>query len=635
MGRALSEKFRDFGLATLVTLSGIYLAFPCLLFFLGWLRWGIALPIGVLFILAVFGAIRAWWNQSHSQPTGAAASFGGSESLPAKQIFLPKSLFLEIAIPLFLLVILLWGTGGYGPQDSDHPKHNAILKTLIQEDWPPHVASDRGEFPLVFYVAYYLPASLVGKNLGWPAANHFLQWWSAFGLALSMIWFCILARHNSWAVPLIFFFFSGLDIVGATVLRFAQNLSQTGHLLPLVGGQIDWYSLRWWNWQMRWWDMELARNYPNPIEQLFFVPHQAIAGWMATGLLVTAGLNFAPLALRTLGIWCTVLALWSPLILMGLIPIIVWLLHELMITDGRKPLKVVWQTAGWPNVLVMPSFLVVALYFLARFAPLPFPGSPEARFGVGHHSLDWNIFLLRLALFLTLEVGVIVAILAFTPPWESARERRLAFWVGIWLMVLPFFRYGACNDLVMRASVPGLYVLAAWCARVLSHSGVARWKKLLLAGTLLMGATAPLSDLYAHFREIFRRGRLLEIPAFDNVADLWELNLRATMLAEEVSHPLIKNFKGHEFFLQYIGSSDTLFFRFLAKPSSAEASRANRQERTAGAAIVREHPLFSKGGTMTSRSPATDKPADVPSPRELACREQAPEFGVENFGSFP
>jgi hypothetical protein len=69
----------------------------------------------------------------------------------------------------------------------------------------------------------------------------------------------------------------------------------------------------------------------------------------------------------------------------------------------------------------------------------------------------------------------------------------------------------------------------------------------------------------------------LEIPAAETVQPLWQLNLRASQLAEESSHPLIRNFKGDEFFLQYIGSPETLFFRFLAKPRSRSPKFENRR----------------------------------------------------------
>ncbi len=573
-----AEKGQNVGIPMLVGISAAYLCLPYVFFFLGWFRWEIGLPVTATFLLAVFAAVRRWQGYPAGQPLATPPCPMEGCPPPPRGNFKSNLLTLVTGLGLLVVVTSLWGTGGYGPQDSDHPKHNAVLKTLIEENWPPFVQSDRGKFPLVFYVAYYLPASWVGKKFGWEAANHFLQAWSILGLTLSVIWFWTLTRKNSWVVPLVFFFFSGLDVFGAAILRFSANFHETGYFLPYVGDRIDWNALRWWNWQMRWWDMELARNYPNPIEQLFFVPHQAIAGWIATAILVTAGLASPALAATTWGVWCVLVLLWSPLVLVGFLPVVIWILWEQTATQAKGFFGTVRQSMSRPHLLILPAFVVVALYYAARFSPLPYPGSPVARFGIGNPWLPWNIFLPRLALFVILEFGIIAAILLVSRPWGSTAEARLAMLMFVWLAILPFFRFGACNDLVMRASVPGLFMLAAWSARTLSELRISRWKKLVLLGVLLIGATAPFSDLYAHFREALRKGRIVEIPAAETVQPLWQLNVRASQLAEESSHPLIRNFKGDEFFLQYIGSPDTLFFRVLAKPHTRSSTFENRQK---------------------------------------------------------
>jgi len=571
------EKGQNVGILTLVGISAAYLSLPYVFFFLGWLRWQIGLPVIATFLLAVFAAVRRWRGYPADQALAVLPPYREEDTPLRRASFQSRILTVVTALGLLVVVTSLWGTGGYGPQDSDHPKHNALFKTLIEQNWPPFVQSDRGEFPLVFYVAYYLPASWVGKKLGWEVANHFLQAWSILGLSLSLIWFWTLTRRNSWVVPVIFFFFSGLDVFGAAILRFSANFHETGYFLPYVGDRIDWNALRWWNWQMRWWDMELTRNYPNPIEQLFFVPHQAIAGWIATAILVTAGLASPALAASTWGVWCVLLLLWSPLVLVGLLPVVIWIIWNQLATQAKGFFGTLRQWMSWPHVLILPAFVVVALYYTARFGPLPFPGSPVARFGIGNPWLPWNVFLPRLALFFILEVGIIAAILLVSRPWESTTEARLAKLIFVWLAILPFFRFGACNDLVMRASVPGLFLVAAWSARTLSELRISRWKRLVLLGVLLIGATAPFSDLYAHFREALRKRRILDIPAAETVEPLWQINLRASQLAEEGSHLLIRNFKGDEFFLQYIGSPETLFFRFLAKPHTRAPTFENRQ----------------------------------------------------------
>ena len=51
---------------------------------------------------------------------------------------------------------------------------------------------------LTYYVAYYLPAALVGKIAGWTAANVVLFAWSATGAALAFLWLVVLSGAPVW-----------------------------------------------------------------------------------------------------------------------------------------------------------------------------------------------------------------------------------------------------------------------------------------------------------------------------------------------------------------------------------------------------------------------------------------------------
>lgn len=551
--------------ALLVWLSLIYTALPVAIFLLGWLKpvWAFlttACLVGAIILAGrqIISALCAF----RTEPTASGpASPPHGVATPRWQTLIAA----WTAIFLVVAVVLLWGAGGYGPQDSDHPKHNAIFKALIEGPWPTYVASDRGEFPLVFYIAYYLPSALIGKFWGWEAACHALQLWSVAGLVLSLSWFWLLAGRINWKVPAVFFFFSGWDVVGAAIVRLWHWLENaSGSLTTFSLVDIDWAALRWWNWQMRWWDLELARNYPNPIEQLFFVPHQVLGGWIIVGMIVAIGLRAPQIAFATLGILCTIVSLWAPLILIGLLPIVLWLLWQ---TKAHAQAgRILWRVLLSPaNLLTAPAFVMIALYYATRWGPVPFSAAAEAGFGIGQPSFPWPLFLIRIGLFLLVEVFIFAAILIWLRPFEGLAECRL-FWVSlIWLVILPFFRYGACNDLVMRASTPALFLFAAWVARTVSTTSTPVVKRLIVAGCLLIGSTAPFSDFYAHFREALRRGQLIQIPAKEKVLSLWELNVWSARQAETTTHPLVRLFRDQTFFLQYVGSSEGLFFRYFSR----------------------------------------------------------------------
>ncbi|MDW8077565.1 MAG: hypothetical protein RMJ16_01635 [Thermoguttaceae bacterium] len=556
--------------ALLIWLSLCYIFVPFIIFFFGWLKpvWAfictgsllLATGLAGRWILPVFeGTKKAPLGRVEETTGQTGGSFGGRVAAGAT------------ALCLVAAIVSLWGAGGYGPQDSDHPKHNAVLKALIEHPWPTYLESDRGQFPLVFYIAYYLPSALIGKLWGWEAASHALQLWSVTGLVLCLAWFWILVGRISWVVPVVFFFFSGWDVIGAAVIRFWHWWEASGASLTDLLSSVDWFALRWWNWQMRWFDPELARNYPSPIEHLFFVPHQVLAGWIVVGMITASGLRAPGAALAIMGVLCTLLVLWAPLILLGLLPLVLWLLWEAERATGswKKVGKLLLSTC---NLLAIPAFLAIALYYAARWAPLPFSGVAEAGFGIGHASFTWFMFLIRITLFLLVEVAIFALLLLWLRPFENESEYRLFGLSLAWVLVLPFFRYGACNDLVMRASVPALFLFAVWIARSLTISSTPVMRRLIVAGCLLIGSTAPFSDLYAHFREAIRRGQIVQIPAKEKVRSLWELNQWSARQAETSTHPLVRLFREQTFFLQYVGSEDTVFFRYLARKGPEEVA---------------------------------------------------------------
>jgi hypothetical protein len=120
-----------------------------------------------------------------------------------------------------LLLLGMSGVGGYGYQDTDWLKHNAVLKDLIERPWPVVYRLGGQDVPLVYYVAFYLPAAFLGKLGGWFLANQVLFGWSLIGLILVMLWFLILNQRAAFTVVLLFVMFSGLDIIGELVATSA------------------------------------------------------------------------------------------------------------------------------------------------------------------------------------------------------------------------------------------------------------------------------------------------------------------------------------------------------------------------------------------------------------------------------
>ncbi len=557
------------GFFYLVIASAVYLTTPYFIYFAFWLqaRWAV-LAILVLLGGTFAGCLRLG-RRNQAQVNLATFSSGSARPIILDAI-------------VFALVIgaigSLWGAGGYGPQDSDHPKHNAVFLTLVESSWPAKLTSDRGDFPLVYYLAYYLPAAVVGKLAGWTAANHALQLWSLTGLVLACLWFCQIAAAFRWPVLLLFAVFSGLDLLGALLLKVGHSLQDPPGLWTiLVSGQFDWSSLKWWNWQIRWWDLELMRNYPSNVELFFFVPHQGLSGWITTALLVESVRQVPAEAKRTSLLWWGLSSLWSPFVTVGLTPIVgwIWLSSGSRQDDVRDWLR---SFISVPNIAGIAVAGIIGTYYLSRWGALPFESDPQSGFGIGQVGWPLTSFLFRLALFFVLEIGVLAYLIWKSKSLHHSAERPLFFVSVGWLALLPFFRYGGCNDLVMRASIPAIFLIAAWTARAV-WSPTTSWRlRFLLIVVLAIGACNPFSDVYAHVREILRRGQWLMIPMQEEIPTLWQMSQKAGRIAQETDHPLRRNFSGDTFFLQYIGSEESLFFRWIARQAPLWSGDASAEK---------------------------------------------------------
>ncbi len=535
----------------LLAASGIYTGLPYLCFFVGWLRWWAA-SLGVILLGVALGGlvwIAGWTSPKTTRPASR------------QKVFFKKRSFWAMAVAWVggtLLLVSLSGAGGIGLQEGDYFKHNAVLKHLIVSPWPVWLQTDHGAFPLVYYSAWYLPAAVVGKWAGWTAANGVLFFWTALGVLLALAWFAVLVGRCGLMVLAVFFLFSAPDVLGAALFKLLgwDPGPPRPPPVPHPWG-IDWYALRWWNWELRWWAGPYTWNYCSLMELLFWVPQQAIGSWLCSGMMMVGYFRselrwrrwaLVPLALS---------ALWSPLVTVGLS---VFCLAELLANTLTDPLPIRQQVRAWlslPNLAALALLGIIGLYCAAHFGPVPFTNDPRAEFRFLSFD-DWPMpeYLFRLGCFWLVDVGTIVGLILLLrrPAW--GRERILfGTAIGV-LLVLSLFRYGLNNDLGMRVSMPSLFVLAVFLGKAAVEPQMPTLRRIILVGALALMATTPLAEVYRHLCEMRRRGQWLAIPPMETVQSLWELNQQTQARS------------GNDFFFrQYIGSPEAVFFRYLAAPA--------------------------------------------------------------------
>lgn len=499
-----------------------YLVLPVGIFLAGWLRWTWAVPAVVCTLAATGVWVRDLFNR-HASPL----------SWPWWQV--------GTLLAVVTLVVGTQGAGGFGVQTWDWIKHNAILRDLVGRSWPVTYDQLRQPVALIYYVAYYLPASLVGKAWGWEAACVAIYLWTVAGCFLSGLWLGSLSGGRWWLVLACLLFFSGWDLVGDAIWK-------PEHWRNNFDGE-------WWNslWTL-----------PANLTLIAYAPHQAIPGWLFTALLVAA-LEHEDGRETPAGILFALSLLWSPFITVGLgLLYLFW--HGGSWSRWRSALRGQWHPANLAAALLLT---VLVMYFQSRNLPVRLPPSltsepqvvQRGAFYITPLREGFAKFLPAYASTLVLEFGLLATVLLMTLRRQSGVERRWVLAAAFTLMLLPWIHYGRFNDLVMRVCIPALFVLQIIALRALTppaHSPAAPGQKnprppALLLLALAVGALYPLNMLRITGQRLAERSwDWVYIPPADQVPDLFKQQRQTRDLL---------------FFIgQYVGSVRSPFFTLLAKP---------------------------------------------------------------------
>lgn len=416
-----------------------YLALPVLLFLALWLKPVFAIPALLTTSAGIVGLWRTYPQREETRKRG--------NWLPCAAVA--------------LVATALSGAGGIGLQNWDYDKHNAVLHDLLTHPIPVRYESAGDPAltgPLVYYMGWYMPAVAVGRAFGWAAANVTLFLWSFLGLTLALLWFTRLAGGRGWLAPLFLLFFSGLDVLGA--LFQGRN--------PLGMSNL---SLHHWAG---------FAQYTHNLALVNWVPHHALAMWIATSLVLY---EFLIRRRRdtVVGPWA-LLPFWSPWAMVGLAPFV---LLGLVRGEGRA--------VNWRSVAIFAGSVPFVMTFLAS--------------NRGDVVKGWAWFYTGGFRFVGMYLGFVilefalVAILAWQILKPEGRDRWLLGAAIGGLTLLPLYRFGISGDLTMRASLPMLFILAIYAYRAV-REGQGR-TRLALGAVLALGALSPLHELaysVLHFR---------------------------------------------------------------------------------------------------------------------------------------
>ena len=411
-------------------LAIVYLMLPMVVWLVGWFEWWFGIPVAVLLMLAFRQALSGSWR-----------------------------LRLRPATVALLLVALGWvmmtAAGGLlDHKNGDWLKHRAVLLDLGRYPWPTYFPSshlpDQTEPLLRFYLGYYMVPGLVAHLFGPAALNWAVPLWTWIGVALILLLFT--RRHRGWGIVIasaILMFFSGMDFLRMILLRGWEwtdlFVNRPGYPTVYIGSDhIEWNS---WGALMQ---------YASNMSALMWTPHHFISASLYALLLLN--LCRRPRFLAVSGILLATAPFWSTFVAIGLLP----LLAVLFFQNGIRPFL------RWQNlILSWPLAGLLVLYLTSGWIDVPHGWSMA-----GH---EWSMILKWSALFLLTEFLLIAGLLYLLCP-GLRREPFFVVSIGT-LLFLPWFHYGAYNDLVMRSSLPSLFLLCYWCADVLARHRVAPRRK--------------------------------------------------------------------------------------------------------------------------------------------------------------
>ena len=409
----------------------LFLTVPLFMFFLGYLRLSVGIPLTLIFGGIVLYCVSDCLND----PDGVKLS------KQEKDLKIPVSCVIGFAVTA-LALSLVSGVGEYVFTIQDHPYRRAILRDLIDYDWPviynystqtnPEVRSifgiAFGERAFSYYFIYWMPAALAGKMFGFEFGNFVLFLWNSLGIFLSLIASCAaIKRFTAW-VPFLYVFFSGLDVIPNFVYLFNE-----------------YGSWRWFEGYVP------VLSYVSNFRELASVYNQMVPCFLIVALLLISQNT------RSMGLTAGVLFGYSPWAVFGILPVVGALLFGKKLRAGKTSKTVM-------NIL-SPVNIASALLLLTVFGSY-YLSNPAA---TDYKGFAWETFDSPVMFIPVYLIFIAVEVLPFVILLYKSGKKDPVFWAStVALLIIPLYQVTGMNDFCMRCSMPALFVYCIYLSGVVS-----------------------------------------------------------------------------------------------------------------------------------------------------------------------
>lgn len=395
-------------------LSYGYIYIPIVLFLIFWIKSTVAVIV-LLFLAAAF-------------------CFCLLEKRFAKSRAPASDLYLDLYIyAVVLAIIIVWcvisGLGGYTKQAGDWSKHNVMLKTLTENDWPVSAEWQGKTGVICYYIAYYLVPALAGKLAGMEAVQQMTLVWSVIGIFLCVYNVCRQLREGAY------WKYTPLAVCFGIILFATFQVPMTG----------IYHS---WNPQdaadgVHWMSQSVRIQYTSNINSLRWVYPQFIPGILTASLLLGNRKRY-----DMWGLLCVPVILYSTFCFAGFALILAAAFMADLWKEGRCfSWKLLYDRK---NICLLPLLAVLLIYIGANVLQEK-PDGVQMKFTLIHYSSNKMLFILFQASWIL---------------WILLLARRKKNFYGNWLLpscvclfFIPFVMFGYWNDFCMRGSIPALCFL--------------------------------------------------------------------------------------------------------------------------------------------------------------------------------
>lgn len=417
-------------------LIATYIAIPFFIFIIGWLKLPLAslLAVGLLFLLRATICVENNTNKKN-------------------QVHISGS---NLLLLLLLVVLLGWlvGFGGYFYQTWDNHYRNAIFRDLITHDWPVFYESDGSA--LVYYIGQWMFPALVGKFLGWEAANMVLFIWNCLGIVLLLLTISVNLRKTSSmniiSIFSILVFWGGLHLLGTWLGNVISPIKY-----GFMGTGDGWTGML----------IVPGYQYSANLTVLQWVYNQGIVPWLVCSIV------FFSRNIQVLGFYCFCSLLFAPLPFIGFFVVLCpYVIVNLSLAKlEHRSSEYLKQLFSVVNV---GSFLFICIPLVLYYFSNSVSNSEQGITGFGWYVPPEDFLNIdRLGtylIFCLLEFGIFGLILF------PVYKKSILFKISLFsLFIYPLFRIGISADFCMRASIPALFILMLYAMRYLLEGDIERF----------------------------------------------------------------------------------------------------------------------------------------------------------------